>query len=109
MGGSYYIETLTSEIKRKILEEIEAIERVGDYVSFIETGELHHKISSYFLRAKKELEKGDIKIVAHNRYRFADSDPNINFFRYPQGVEERQQEKLAKLRITEIMKRSDPF
>jgi methylmalonyl-CoA mutase N-terminal domain/subunit len=98
LGGSYYIETLTSDIEKRILYEVDEIERAGGYVSAIESGQLHRKISSYFYNQQQEIEKGDIKIVAYNKYKSESAPPPINVFRYPEGVEERQREKLARLR-----------
>jgi methylmalonyl-CoA mutase, N-terminal domain len=98
LGGSYYIETLTCDIEQRILDEVDEIERAGGYVSAIESGQLHRKISSYFYNQQKEIEKGDIKIVAYNKYKSEAAPPPINVFRYPEGVEERQREKLARLR-----------
>lgn len=100
LGGSYYIETLTGDIEKMILDEVDEIERGGGYVSVIESGQLHRKISAYFYRQQQEIEKGDIKIVAYNRYRSETPPPPINVFSYPEGVEERQREKLAKLRLS---------
>jgi len=100
LAGSYYVETLTSDIEKRIIDEVDEIEREGGYVSAIESGQLHRKISSYFYNQQKEIEKADIKIVAHNRYRSEAAAPPINVFRYPEGVEERQREKLAKLRFS---------
>lgn len=100
LGGSYYIEALTSDIEKRILDEVDEIEREGGYVSAIESGQLHRKISSYFYNQQKEIEKGDIKIVAYNRYQSDSAPPPINVFRYPEGVEERQRKKLAMLRLS---------
>jgi len=100
LGGSYYIETLTGDIERRILDEVDEIERGGGYVCAIESGQLHRKVSSYFTRQQREIERGDIKIVAYNRYRSEVLPPPINVFRYPEGVEVRQRERLAKLRLS---------
>ena len=100
LGGSYYVETLTSDIERRILDEVDEIERGGGYVAAIESGQLHRKISSYFYNQQQEIEKGDIRIVAYNRYRSEAEPPPINVFRYPEGVEARQRERLAKLRFS---------
>ena len=99
LGGSYYVEAMTSDIETRILDEVDEIECGGGYVSAIESGQLHRKISSYFTNQQKEIEKGDIKIVAYNRYRSDSAPPPINVFRYPEGVEKRQRDKLARLRL----------
>jgi methylmalonyl-CoA mutase N-terminal domain/subunit len=98
LGGSYYIETLTADIEKRILDELDEIERGGGYVAAIESGRLHRKISAYFTSQQKEIEKGDIRIVAYNRYPSDATPPPINVFSYPEGVEERQRERLARLR-----------
>jgi len=100
LGGSYYVETLTDEIERLILAEVDEIERGGGYVAAVESGQLHRKISAYFCNQQKEIEKGDIRIVAYNTYRSETPPPPINVFSYPEGVEERQRERLAKLRFS---------
>lgn len=100
LGGSYYIEALTSDIEKRIFDEVDEIERKGGYVSFVESGQLHRKISSYLYNQQKEIEKGDIKIVAYNRHRSDSAPPPINVFRCPEGVEEHQRKKLAMLRIS---------
>lgn len=100
LGGSYYIEALTSEIEKRILDELDEIEKAGGYVSVIESGQLHRKISSYLYNQQKDIEKGDIKIVAYNRYKSDSASPSINVFRSPEGVEEQQRKKLTELRLS---------
>lgn len=99
LGGSFYVEALTNDIEKRILEEVDEIERAGGYVAAIETGELHKKITTYFSNQQREIEDGQIKVVAYNIYKSDIEPPPINVFRYPEGVEERQKERLAKLRL----------
>jgi methylmalonyl-CoA mutase N-terminal domain/subunit len=98
LGGSYYVETLTHEIETRILDEVDEIERMGDYVTAIEKGWLHRKIAEYFHKERGRIEKGLIKLVGYNLYPSPRSLPPINVFRYPEGVEERQKQRLAELR-----------
>ena len=105
LGGSYYIEALTDDIERRILDEVDEIERWGGYVPAIESGQLHRKISAYFTNQQREIEQGTIKIVAYNRYKSELTPPPINVFSYPEGVEERQHERLAKLRLSRDSRR----
>ncbi|OQA21336.1 MAG: Methylmalonyl-CoA mutase large subunit [Actinobacteria bacterium ADurb.Bin346] len=100
LGGSFYVEALTNEIEKRILDEIDEIEKVGGYVASIEKGWIHNRIANYFYREKELIDKGEIKFVGSNVYRAEDKKPAIEVFRYPEGVEERQKAKLAKLRLT---------
>lgn len=99
LGGSFYVEALTNEIEKRILDEVDEIEQVGGYVSAIEKGWIHNKISNYFYREKELIDKGIIKFVGSNVYKSESSAESIEVFRYPKGVEERQKAKLASLRL----------
>ncbi|MBU1208431.1 MAG: methylmalonyl-CoA mutase [Proteobacteria bacterium] len=98
LGGSFYVEALTNEIERRILDEVDEIERIGGYVTALEKGWLHKKIAEYFNNERKMIEKGVIKLVGYNFYKAPVELPPINVFRYPEGVEEKQKARLGKLR-----------
>lgn len=101
LGGSFYVEALTNDIENRILAEISEIEKVGGYVASIEKGWIHNKIANYFYKEKQLIDKGDIKFVGSNVFRSAEEKrPTIDIFRYPEGVEERQKAKLARLRMS---------
>lgn len=100
LGGSYYVEALTNDIEKRILAEVEEIEKVGGYVASIEKGWIHRKIANYFNTEQAKIEKGGIKVVGLNCYNSETESPSINVFEYPKGVEERQTEKLRKLRTS---------
>jgi methylmalonyl-CoA mutase N-terminal domain/subunit len=98
LGGSYYVEALTNEIETRILDEVDEIEKRGGYVAAIEEGWLHKKITEYFYKERTLIEKGDIKLVGYNVFQSPIESPPINVFSYPEGVEERQKARLARLR-----------
>ncbi|MHB1346524.1 MAG: acyl-CoA mutase large subunit family protein [Candidatus Humimicrobiaceae bacterium] len=100
LGGSYYVESLTNEMEKRILSEIEEIEKIGGYVASIEKGWIHRKIANYFNKEHAKIENGEIKVVVQNCYKSDSRSPSIDVFKYPEGVEERQKEKLKKLRET---------
>ena len=100
LGGSFYVESLTKEYEGRILEEIDEIERGGGYIAAIENGKLHGKITAYFLNQQKDIEDREIKVVAYNDYESEVELPPIDVFRYPEGVEEAQKERLKKLKET---------
>jgi len=99
LGGSFYVEALTNDIEKRILDEVDEIEKIGGYVASIEKGWIHNKIANYFYREKELIDKGEIKFVGSNVYKSEDKKPSIEVFRYPEGVQERQKAKLAKLRM----------
>jgi methylmalonyl-CoA mutase N-terminal domain/subunit len=98
LGGSYYVEALTNEIEKRILEEVGEIEKVGGYVASIEKGWIHRKIANYFNTEQAKIENGEIKVAGYNCYKSDEISPSIDVFKYPAGVEERQKEKIKKLK-----------
>jgi methylmalonyl-CoA mutase N-terminal domain/subunit len=98
LGGSFYVEALTNEMEKRILDEITEIEEQGGYVAAIEKGWLHRKIGTYSYREQAALESGDIKLVGYNYQKSSTPLPEIDVFRYPEGVEEKQIDRVKKLR-----------
>jgi len=98
LGGSFYVEALTDEMEGRILAELDEIENLGGYVATIKEGWIHRKVSDYFRRERELVESGQIRVVAENVYQTQADLPPVNVFRYPQGVAERQNERLEKLR-----------
>ena len=99
LGGSYYIESLTNEIERKIIEEIETIESQGGYLAMIESGGLQRQISDYFYNQQKDIESGKISIVAQNKYKSKEKLNPISTFQHSKDTENKQVEKLYNLRL----------
>jgi methylmalonyl-CoA mutase, N-terminal domain len=99
LGGSFYVEALTDDIEKRILNEIDEIEKVGGYVASIEKGWIHNKIANYFYKEEELIEKGEIKFVGSNIYKSEDKNPSIKTFKYPEDAEERQKARLAKIRM----------
>jgi methylmalonyl-CoA mutase N-terminal domain/subunit len=98
LGGSFYVEALTDEMERRILNELDEIERMGGYVSVIKSGWIHRKISDYFRQEREQVASGQTRVIGENVYLSKDKAPSINVFRYPRGVAGKQKQRLAKLR-----------
>ena len=100
LGGSYYVEALTDEIEKRIIDELSEIETQGGYVAAIERGWLHRKIATYFHAEQAKMESGEIRVVGLNCNRSERDEAKIDVFSYPEGAEERQIEKIKKLKDT---------
>jgi len=98
LGGSYYVEALTNDVEKKILDEIDEIEKAGGYVDMIRSGDLHRKIARNFSREQRDIEEGTLKIVGLNYAASAYPPPPIKVFHYPEEVETRQRARLARLK-----------
>jgi len=100
LGGSFYVEALTTEIESRILDEVDAIEQEGGYVAVLEQGRLYKRITSYFTDQQRRLEEGDIKVVGVNVFPSDTQLPSIDVFRYDHRFEQKQRARLESLRMT---------
>jgi len=98
LAGSYYVESLTSEMAQRIHDYIDEIESKGGLVSVVESGWLHREISDFAYNMQKDIESGEHKIVGLNYFPSEQSETEVEVFRYPEDAEKRQNEKLNKLR-----------
>jgi methylmalonyl-CoA mutase N-terminal domain/subunit len=99
LGGSFYVESLTDEIEKRVLDEIDEIEKLGGIVAAIEKGWLHRRIAGNASRENSMIEQGKIKIVGHNCFEASGTNtPEIDVFRYAGDVMERQRRRLEMLR-----------
>jgi methylmalonyl-CoA mutase, N-terminal domain len=73
LGGSYYIETLTSEIERQAEVLIEQIDRMGGAVAAVEQGYIQREIQESAYRDQKEVESGERIVVGMNKFQVKES------------------------------------
>jgi methylmalonyl-CoA mutase len=74
-GGSYYVESLTSELARRAWEHIQEIEDLGGMARAIETGLPKMRIEEAAARRQAHIDSGRETIVGVNKYRLAKEEP----------------------------------
>ncbi|MFH1382656.1 MAG: methylmalonyl-CoA mutase family protein [Chloroflexota bacterium] len=97
LGGSYFIESLTSQIEKQILDEFTKVEERGGAVAAIENGYYRSVMDEGAIRRQREFETGERIAVGVNKYR-VESQPPRGAFRIDPAVEPRQVERLAKVK-----------
>jgi len=68
LGGSYYIESLTNEIDRKIVETMDWVEKNGGIVSLIEKGDIQRLLAQQAMKEEMRIQKGESVLVGINRF-----------------------------------------
>ena len=68
LGGSYYIEYLTSKLEEKALEYIEKIDAMGGISIAIESGFIQREIQNNAYRDQKKIEAGINQVIGVNTY-----------------------------------------
>lgn len=97
LGGSYYLEELTSALEEQARRYLEQIEKLGGAVKAIEKGYFQEEIANSAYKQQKALENKERIIVGVNEYVEKEELP-IQIFRPPKDTEEKQKKKLRKLR-----------
>lgn len=97
LGGSYFLETLTSHIEDAVEEYLKKIDAVGGAVAAIERGFFQKKIAEEAYKCQEELEKGNRIMVGVNKHRVAE-EASIGKFEVDQEAETRQTAKLNRVK-----------
>ncbi|MGE0065749.1 MAG: methylmalonyl-CoA mutase [Solirubrobacterales bacterium] len=106
LGGSYYIESLTSRIEEEALELIKRIDEMGGMIPAIETGYANQLIADSAWEQQIALESNDRITVGVNE--FVDDDRStggVELFRPDPGVGERQIKRLKEVKASREEKR----
>ncbi|MEO0119106.1 MAG: methylmalonyl-CoA mutase family protein [candidate division WOR-3 bacterium] len=98
LGGSYYVEYLTSKLEEEAYRYFNKIEKMGGMVSAIKAGYPQREIAEAAYRYQKELEEKKRIIVGVNDFVLENEKIEIPLLRIDPEVERRQIERLQKLR-----------
>jgi methylmalonyl-CoA mutase N-terminal domain/subunit len=97
LGGSYYIEWLTTKMEEETYKYFDKVEQLGGVIPAIEKGFFQREIAESAYRYQKEVDENKRFIVGVNRYQL-DEEPSIPILKMDEKSEERQINRLKKLR-----------
>jgi methylmalonyl-CoA mutase N-terminal domain/subunit len=97
LGGSYFVESLTTSIEQNAWELIGQVDGFGGSVAAIEEGFMQNEIAQSAYRFQQEVETGEKIIVGVNAFQSAEKDLTP-VFRVDDSIRKIQMEKLARLR-----------
>jgi len=100
LGGSYYVESLTSEMERGAEEIFGDIERAGGVARALESGWLQRRIAESAMRQQWEMEQHRKVVVGVNELVTEEPELTIPLLRIGEDTEHEQRARLAKLRAT---------
>jgi len=98
LGGSYYVETLTTELEREAEMLFKQIEEVGGVVRGLETGWLQRKINESAARQQWEIEQHRRVIVGVNEFVTDGPALEIELLKVAEATEREQRQRMAKMR-----------
>jgi methylmalonyl-CoA mutase, N-terminal domain len=97
LGGSYYVEHLTSELERQAYEYFDRIEELGGVVPAIEENFFQREIAEASYRYQSEVEAKQRIIVGVNRYELEDEQP-LEILRIDPALEQKQIDSVQAVR-----------
>ncbi|HVS59831.1 MAG TPA: methylmalonyl-CoA mutase family protein [Gemmatimonadaceae bacterium] len=98
LGGSYYVETLTTELEREAEILFEQIAEVGGVVRGLETGWLQRRINESAARQQWEIEQHRRVIVGVNDFVTDEPELKIELLKVAEATEREQKQRMAMLR-----------
>lgn len=97
LGGSYFVESLTNELEKKIVTLLDEVDQLGGIVKVTETGWIHKKIADSAYEYQQAIETGKMPIVGVNCYRIEDEVLPIELFEVPETLQI-QEERLNRVK-----------
>jgi methylmalonyl-CoA mutase N-terminal domain/subunit len=98
LGGSYYLESLSSRIEEGAWKYIQKIDELGGALEAIRKGYIQSEISRAAYNYQKAVDSGDQIVVGVNKYSVVEEQPPI-LLEVEAEVEKKQVERLNKLKL----------
>jgi methylmalonyl-CoA mutase N-terminal domain/subunit len=99
LGGSYFVEALTSQMEEEALKYINKIDDLGGIVRAIELGYPQQEIANAAYAYQKQIERKEKTVVGVNKYP-VDEEKSIEFLKIDPEVEEKQVARLKEVKRT---------
>ncbi|HEX5002454.1 MAG TPA: methylmalonyl-CoA mutase family protein [Bacteroidia bacterium] len=97
LGGSYYVEQLTSEVERLAWDYIRKIDEMGGAVRAIEAGYIQNEIAASAYKYQKDIESGEKEIIGLNK-NVTEEPPFDKIFSVDDSIRQVQSEQIRKLK-----------
>jgi methylmalonyl-CoA mutase N-terminal domain/subunit len=99
LAGSYFVESLTQEVEKRILSLMDEIDGMGGLVNAVSKGWVHSAIALSSYEEQKAIESGLRKVVGVNCYGIENEVLPCELFEVPETLT-RQREKIEKIKKT---------
>jgi methylmalonyl-CoA mutase, N-terminal domain len=98
LAGSYYVESLTNEMEKRIVAQIGEVDAAGGIVRAISEGYVQDRVSRQAFAHEKALQEGRIRKVGANCYRIDEEKPEVALHPVREEEAKKQLGRLAKVR-----------
>jgi methylmalonyl-CoA mutase N-terminal domain/subunit len=101
LAGSYYVESLTREMEKKIQAELAQVERLGGIVEAVKSGAIQAEVARQAYLFEQKLLSGEIRKVAVNCHAGSDDTTeshDVELYAFDPRVADAQVAKLTRIR-----------
>ena len=98
LGGSYYVESLTTEYEKRIFAILDEVDERGGTIKLIEEGWFQKHIADFAYKVALRRQSGENPLIGVNRMVETDSEPEIEVHAYDPTTAERQIERTRRVR-----------
>jgi len=97
LAGSYFLETLTKQMEEKILEGMEAVDRMGGMVKAVSSGYVQREVARQAYEYERKLQEGQVIKVGVNKYTEG-VDMEVELHEYNEEWAQKQIDKVREIR-----------
>ncbi len=97
LAGSYYVESLTSEIEKRAVDYLDKIEAMGGMLKAIERGYVQQEIQNAAYEYQQAVDRQEAVVVGVNRFQIGE-EKSVPIQRIDPALEPKQVERLRALR-----------
>ncbi len=94
LAGSYYVETMTNEMRKKMEQTMAEVEAEGGIVKMVSEGSIQAKVSAQAYEMQKNIQSGAFPKVGVNCYQTEEEEKEVEFHDYNIHDAEQQIENL---------------
>jgi methylmalonyl-CoA mutase, N-terminal domain len=98
LGGSYLVETLTTQIEKEAMDYIDRIDEMGGMVKAVDNGFPQAEIANSAYHFQQLFEKKEKVMVGVNKYQIDAEKTSIQTLQIDRQIEEDQKKRLAELK-----------
>jgi methylmalonyl-CoA mutase N-terminal domain/subunit len=98
LGGAWYVETMTNQMRAKMEEIMADVDARGGIVKLVAEGRIQAQVSAQAYAMQRAIEDGQFRKVGINCYRTEEEQPNVEFHPYNEADAEAQIARLEGVR-----------
>jgi methylmalonyl-CoA mutase cobalamin-binding domain/chain len=98
LGGSYYVEALTTEYEKRIFDILKEVEERGGTIKLIEQGWFQKHIADFAYETALRKQSGEKPVIGVNRFVEAEEQHDIEIHPYDPSTAERQVARTQRVR-----------